>query len=621
MYPQLHKGFLRVLCLSLAGTGLIVFARSRGLLAAIDLAFYDRLFPKISISQPCSSPISVVQATESDLEQYGYPLPGSVTSQLLASLQNQGAATIGFGLFRDFPQEPGHDRLLQELAEPNVISIGLEESKDGPVPFPPGAAGGGFADLKTDEDGNLRRLPYMMSGTVGQPGYATAIAAQYLGLPWQDLASRLQQYEIAPYTGPYGDYFQVGREILVPWKSCRFRTFSFADILAGKMEIATGDIVLVGQAATSVKNPFVIPGGRQLYDAEVFANLVALKLETMDGSSTPVRYPHNLAVVIGLLALSGVQSFAVWQMRNFRALAFASAAIAIALLLLAAGAGFYIGVFRAAVYWLPVGAVEATIALNLFVITSAIHVLRLTEHNTYLSQEVEKRTADLLQERSQIAASKMLDGIIDSLHDPVVRALGLAADLREVLKEGATAIGAEEERDGILRGWASDAASISDYLSEAQERVALVSQLRSGIKQQEVTDVSKLIECIAEMTQTYEKKGFQVLCYSPPAGLTAKIAPENLARIVLGLVNSSIDALTLERSRKPEFQPKLQIDARRSERLCIIEVSDNTSGNGEPRVGLTTIEDLASVAGGSVVGNRVLTGGGYRYTASLPIDE
>ncbi|MEO0947536.1 MAG: CHASE2 domain-containing protein [Cyanobacteria bacterium J06641_5] len=621
MYLQLHKGFIRVLCLSLAGVWLVLFARSRGSLAAIDLAFYDRLFPKASVSAPCSDAIAVVQASEDDLKQYGYPLPGTVTSELLATLQTQGVATIGFGLFRDLPQEPGHKRLLQQLAEPNVISIGLERGKDGPIPFPPGATAGGLADLKVDKDGTLRRLPYMMD-TASQPSYATAIAAQHLDeLPWQDVASRLQQYEIVPYAGPYGDYFQVGHEVLVPWQSCRFRTFSFADILTGGKAIAAGDVVLVGQAAASVKNPFIVSGGRQLYDAEVFANLVALELATMAGRHTPVRFPNNLVVAIGIVTLVVAQSAAVWQVRNRQALVFIGTGVAVAVLLAATGAGLYLGAFTLATYWLPIGSAILAIALNLFITTSAIYVLRLSEHNAYLAQEVERRTEELLQERSQIAAGKMLDGVIDSLHDPVMRALSLATDLKEVLKEGATAVGGEAERDGILRGWAGDAASISNYLLDARERVALVSQLRSGTKRQEVTDVSKLIECIAGMTETYEKKGFTVLCYYPPAGLTAKISPENLARIVLGLVSNSIDALSLERSRRPELQPKLQIDARRADRFCTIEVSDNTSGNGEARLGLTTtIGDLVEVAGGSITGSRILTGG-YRHTVNLPVDE
>lgn len=613
---HLRKGFLHILSLSLLGTGLVLFARSRGMLAGLDFALYDRLFPKASVPKFCSGPIATIQANESDLQRYGYPLPGTVTGRVVALARARGAAVVGFGLFRDLPQDPGHQELLEELAAANVVSVGVEGGQDIAIPLPAGASQGGFVDLKIDEDGILRRLPYMLG--MDKPTYATAIAAQYLQLPWQDVASRLQQYQIAPHTGPYGDYFPVGSELLVPWRDCRFRTFSFAEVLTGEDGIAAGDIVLVGQAAASVKNPFLVPGGRQFYDAEVFAHLVATNLEAMAGRGTPIRYPGNLAIAIGLVIVSGAQSFAVWQARNLQATAFVAIAIAIALLLAGAATAAYIFAFQNAAYWLPLGAVGAIASINLFILVSVIQVLRLVEQNKHLAREVERQTETLLEERAQVAATRIVDGLADSLVDPVAVALGLLDDLNRGLGEGTAAMGESPEEEDILQVWAETVASARASLLAAKDRIALVSQIRSGRKKQEVTDVSRLIQCIAEMAKANEKRGIRVFHYCTP-DLMAKSPPEDLARILLSLIGASLDALTLQQSQQPNFQPQLLVNVRQAEHLCAIEIFDNATIDSEARTGLDRIAGLPLE--GRVTGDRLLEGEyRYRYTLTLPLD-
>ena len=630
------KGFFNILGLSLLGTGIILGARSQGLLSTLDLALYDRLFPKVSVGNFCSRPIALVEATESDLQEYGYPLPGTVTSRVLATLQSQDASVIGFGLFRDLPQEPGHDDLLQQLAASNVVSIGLRgKTTDEGIPFPPGASHGGFVDVRADlRDRVLRRLTYTIEK---KPSYATALAAQHLERPWQEIATRLQPYEIDPYTGPYASFLEVGDEVLVPWLPCRFRTISFQELLSGREKITPGDIVLVGQDASSIADPFRITGGRQFSDSQLHAHFISLQLGVMAGQQMPVRIPGNGAIALGLIVLSLSQTSLIWANRNRHALLIVVATLLVSLIFAAIACGVYIAAFRSLAIWLPIGPVLMIIGINLFAGTTATYIGKLLEKNQQLDRTVSEQADELFDRQKYVNIALLVSGIMHDIHAPINGALnGLGEIKTDLLKR----VEASADNPSVGQDFLdvrSDLEEVEDTIKQLSRIVQLVELLEDDEPPEgEFTRVANTIKVLCGFAQKNSTEiGTSIAIeYECPDHVLVKVDEGSLARILINLLNNSIEELC--GINEPEFQPRIQIQAEEESDWCKIHVCDNglgvpdsvretlfemttttKSGIGRGK-GLWIAKTTTEAVGGSLKYSKI-NGRGCKFSISLPL--
>ena len=254
-------------------------ARQTGLLQPLELVAYDwmmRQQPDMGID----SRLLVVEITEDDIrQQRRWPLPDQVIADMLKNLLHHQPAVIGLDNYRDFPQEPGHDALVEQLQKPNIIVIrklGQDSTPYIPAPNYVAQEQIGFNDLVVDGDGIVRRnlLFASFDGEI-YPSFGLKLFSHYLEHQHQVLPTNSSdnpsQFEmgqavmlpLTPSSGAYQDVDARGYQILLRYRTGEkvARHVTLAEVLTGELkpEWVKDKIVLIGTTAHSVKDGFVTP--------------------------------------------------------------------------------------------------------------------------------------------------------------------------------------------------------------------------------------------------------------------------------------------------------------------------------------------------------------------------
>ena len=146
------RGVLRTALLVALLVGLVT---ALGGLAALERGLLDRWMRWRPLER-LDERVVIVEVTEGDLRRIGeLPLSDQLLAQGLERLIQGQPRVIGLDLYRDMPQEPGHDR-LQEILETTPNLIGIEKALEEPVAAPPDVADGRTGGS---------------SGCVGRPGW------------------------------------------------------------------------------------------------------------------------------------------------------------------------------------------------------------------------------------------------------------------------------------------------------------------------------------------------------------------------------------------------------------------------------------------------------------------
>ncbi len=143
----------------------IVFAlvnllREAAWLMPLEMAHFD-LTTSALASPELARDLVLVTVTESELAEWGWPLPDGKLAEIVNATSNAGAKIIGVDIYRDNPVAPGSEDLKKALSDSRVIAI----SKLGPngalAISPPAAVVEtgrfGFVDTPIDFDGVTRR--------------------------------------------------------------------------------------------------------------------------------------------------------------------------------------------------------------------------------------------------------------------------------------------------------------------------------------------------------------------------------------------------------------------------------------------------------------------------------
>lgn len=85
--------------LSLAVTGLVLGIRALGGLERVELALFDQLL-RSRPAEGTDSRILVVEVTQEDANQYGYPLEDKTLAQLIKKLEAAQPRAIGLDMHR-----------------------------------------------------------------------------------------------------------------------------------------------------------------------------------------------------------------------------------------------------------------------------------------------------------------------------------------------------------------------------------------------------------------------------------------------------------------------------------------------------------------------------------------
>ncbi len=258
---------------TLVATFLIMGLRSLGWLQIHELRAFDQLMRQRP-NEGMDDRILIVEATEEDINRYGFPLPDATLAAVIQQLQTHQPRVIGLDIFRDRPIGTGHAQLMQLLRQNNPI-IGLCSGKIADNPNKPGISPPpgmvldrvGFSDAVKDLDDVLRRHLLFMQPRPDDPcqtedALSVKMALHYLmaqGIELQLLPGdriQLNTTIIAPLetnTGAYHKLDARGFQILLNYRSTEAvaRRVTVTDLLAGKVDSTwvNDKIVLIGVTA------------------------------------------------------------------------------------------------------------------------------------------------------------------------------------------------------------------------------------------------------------------------------------------------------------------------------------------------------------------------------------
>ncbi|MFB2979104.1 CHASE2 domain-containing protein [Microseira sp. BLCC-F43] len=346
---------------------LVIALRLAGFLQPLEWASYDQ-FLRLRPKEPPDDRIVIVGITESDLQKVGRGIvPDLLLAQLLQKIKQQQAIAIALDLYRDLPEEPGHQQLVRVYeTTPNLIGIKkVLGDANGPAVNPPpqllqrGQVSANDvlldADLKlrrgflylTPKDGNtieslgLRLALIYLKNRVIEPK-AAKVNPNYLQLGEAVFAN------FEKNDGGYVNADDGGYQILINYRGPQksFKTVSIMDVLENRNppDLLRDRIVLIGAIAQSQKDffstPYSIP--TRTSGVEIHANITSQIISAaLDGRPLIKSLPDSLEYwcIFGWSLLGAILS---WQARYLGGVAKFSAPI-VASYILAGGSLFGIG--------------------------------------------------------------------------------------------------------------------------------------------------------------------------------------------------------------------------------------------------------------------------------------
>ena len=273
--------------------------------------------------------IVVVTIDEADLAQVGdWPLPDGVIADLILKLRQCQPKVIGLDIFRNLPEEPGHQKLIEVFqSTPNLIGVeGILGERVPPSPTLAELQQVALADVVVDEDRHIRRALLSARDKQAQQQVkstlAPALVTRYLAD--QTIASANEDGRmrwgkavfspIQPGIGGYRDNLG-GYQILMNWRGGAeaFVTLSMTDILSDRFdpELLRDRIVLIGSTAKSTKDFFATPysfGGDVMPGVFIHANLTSQILRSVLEGRPNLRGTPDMGewVLIALGVIGGM---------------------------------------------------------------------------------------------------------------------------------------------------------------------------------------------------------------------------------------------------------------------------------------------------------------------------
>lgn len=285
----------------------VIIGHSLGAFNLLEWSIRDQFFRWRPL-EPIEKRIIVVTVDEPDIQAVGdWPITDAVLAQLLTNIREQNPRVIGLDLYRDLPEEPGHQDLL-EVFKTTPQLIGVEKVTENQVAPPPILEEQGqvaIADMVLDEDRNVRRALLSLNdpetGSI-KSGLATQVALNYLkteNIVLEPVNAEKQHFKLGetifrPMVNGVAGYTQVdlaGYQVLMNWygPSNRFRQISMQDVLANNIppDLMRDRIVYIGSTAISTNDFFPTPynGGFRSVEGPmagvfVHANITSLLIES-----------------------------------------------------------------------------------------------------------------------------------------------------------------------------------------------------------------------------------------------------------------------------------------------------------------------------------------------------
>lgn len=259
-----------------------------GLWQILEWAVHDAFFSYRSL-ESIEESIVIVTIDEEDITAVGdWPITDQILADLLIKIQAQSPRVVGMDLYRNLPEPPGHEQLVQQFRSmPNLI--GVEEifnDRVAPSPVLDELGQIALADLVLDGDRKLRRALLSAYDPQSQQdfksGLATRVASMYLeteGITIETIDSQQGKFRLGktvftpllPTEAGYTYEEVAGYQILLNWRGAkdRFPTISLTDVLNDNIppNLLRDRAVLIGSIGTSTNDFFETP-----YSSTWFSN-------------------------------------------------------------------------------------------------------------------------------------------------------------------------------------------------------------------------------------------------------------------------------------------------------------------------------------------------------------
>ena len=316
-------------------TGTVALASAWGALELLEWVALDTLLV-LRPAEPSDQRILLVTVEETDIGNLGgWPLSDAILADLLETLAAESPRVIGLDLYRDLPQEPGHDRLQAVMAElPNLIGVerGLGSGRVPPPPILAERDRVALADVPQDRDGTIRRM--IISAPVEgeiKLGFATQVSLFYLEQLGVTLEARdpqqhryqLGQAQFVPLTGVEGGYSPRdlgGYQVFLNYRhpAHHFDQVSISEVLEGRVspELIRDRAVLIGSNAESINDFFLTPYSQALYQYRLnsteSSSNVAIPNHQMSGVEI---HAHGVSQILSS-ALEGRPLIRFWHQKG-----------------------------------------------------------------------------------------------------------------------------------------------------------------------------------------------------------------------------------------------------------------------------------------------------------------
>ncbi|KAM3102311.1 CHASE2 domain-containing protein [Phormidesmis sp. 146-12] len=333
---------------AIAVTAPVLLLRVLGLLQGWELDLFDQFLRWRPVERR-DERIAIVTIEESDLKQFGYPIPDRVLAQAINAIKAQKPRAIGLDNYRDLPVEPGHSDLVQVFqSTPNLF--GIEKVVGSRVAAPPmlrQLRQVGFSDQVEDSDGTVRRALLSVSSEDNiQYSLSTQLALHYLKsdkITPEPLDSEGQRLRLGKViferlernAGGYVSAETGGYQILLNYRGTQanFATFSLQQVLKRQAPSESlresGDaplrdcVVLIGTTAESVKDVFQTPFSDRWFGASqpmpgvvLHANIVSQLLSAALEGRPLIRPWSEPLEGIWILVWTGVGALISWRFKS-----------------------------------------------------------------------------------------------------------------------------------------------------------------------------------------------------------------------------------------------------------------------------------------------------------------
>lgn len=322
---------------SITVTAWVLGIRHFGGLQPIEVAAFD-LMVRLRPDSGVDDRLLVVEINEADIaELKKWPPSDQVVAQLLQQLQQHQPKAIGLDLVRDLPNEPGHQDLVAQLQQPNVIATTvIGNTKVEKVSAPPSVPKErvGFVDIPIDPDGRVRRnLLFASDAETTLTSLSLQLALIYLKT--QKISDQLtdaNEYQLGKtvftqLTANSGGYQAIdarGYQTLLHYRSQTVaQRISLTQALKGNVEPdwVKDKIVLIGMVAPTYKDMFFTPysqaeHGQQMPGVWLHAQMTSQFLSTVLDGQRLFWFWSEWVESFWVLAWAFVGGVIVWYIRH-----------------------------------------------------------------------------------------------------------------------------------------------------------------------------------------------------------------------------------------------------------------------------------------------------------------